>query len=156
MTTKSTPPPPVYSEKDYEQGGLFQVSVNSLTALSRSSVHVLQLIQQSYDMHHQSRLRSSFRGWCFQWRPVLTDCCGTAPFRPIACWKPASVRRCDRGTWRRRRRRKLLVPFFLPPPLLADTLWLRSPPVSTSATLHVSMPYTHTHAQCVFVHGHSV
>lgn len=96
-------------------------------------------------MHHQSRLRSSFRGWCFQWRPVLTDCCGTAPFRPIACWKPASVRRCDRGTWRRRRRRKLLVPFFLPPPLLADTLWLRSPPVSTSATLHVSMPYTHTH-----------
>lgn len=27
MTTKSTPPPPLHSEKDYEQGGLFQVSV---------------------------------------------------------------------------------------------------------------------------------
>lgn len=80
-----------------------------------------------------------FSAWCFQWRPASTDCSGIAPFHPIACWRRASAKRCDPETWRRRRHRKLSGPCSLPPPPPADTLWPRCPPVSTSATLHVSM-----------------
>ncbi|CAG05842.1 unnamed protein product, partial [Tetraodon nigroviridis] len=130
ITTKSTPPAPpqVPSEKDYEQGGLFQVSVCSRlvgATLRRAPSLTAPICLQRVVFPVEASLNRLL--WNRSISPnSLLETSISEEVRPRDLEEEEAT--------------QTVGPLLPPPPLPADTLWLRSPPVSTSATLHCNPP----------------